>query len=246
MINPFLTNSFIDSCAFDPKYAPENAASTELLRLRNEQGLGLVIAHSTLKETDHPNTPARVRAEAAAMIYTKDVELTAPEIERLRRIETILAGNGKVESIVQDARHIFEAQKYGSYFITTDARLLKRAAQIRQELSFTILKPSDFLELVRRAEPDARIEALLHEVSVDGYEGRHGEVLRLIRDVRQALIAANGRLGPWEEQELQYAESAVQGNFLRLALFTVRKAIDVSRLPREEYEQGFNYGRKQG
>jgi hypothetical protein len=165
-------------------------------------------------------------------------------VERLHRIEAILAGNGKVENIAQDARHIFEAQKYGSYFITTDARLLKRAAQIRLELSVTILKPSDFLEVVLRAGPDSRIEALLHEVSIDGYEGKHGEVMTLIHDVRQGLIAANGELGPWEERELRYAEAAVHGNFLRLALVTIRKAIDVSKLPRDEYEQGFNYGRK--
>jgi hypothetical protein len=85
------------------------------------------------------------------------------------------------------------------------------------------------------------IEALVHEVSVDGYEGKHGEVLGLIHDVRQRLVAANGKLGPWEEAELRYAEAAVHINFLRLALFTTRKAIDVSRLPPEEYNQGFNY-----
>jgi hypothetical protein len=244
MINPFQTNSLIDSCAFDPKYSPEDAASVELMRLRDEQGLGLLIAHSTLKEAEHPNTPAWVRREAQQMIYTQDVRLTPPEVATLRRIEAILAGNGKVENIAQDARHVFEAQKYGSYFITTDARLLKRAAQIRKEVSVTILRPSDFLDLALRSGSDASIEALLHEVSVDGYEGKHGEVLGLIYDVRQRLIAAKGRLGPWEDQELQYAEDAVHTNFLRLALFTIRKAIDVSRLPRDEYEQGFNYGRR--
>lgn len=244
MVNPFQTNSFIDSCAFDPKYAPEDAASTELLRLRDEKGLGLLIAHSTLKETEHPNTPPWVRQQAQGMIYTKDVGLAQPELERLHRIETIIAGNGKVETIVQDARHIFEAQKYGSYFVTTDAKLLKRAVQIRREFRVTILKPSDFMDLVRRVDPDLRIEALLHEVWVDGYDGKHGEVLSLIHDVRQGLINANGKLGPWEQQELQYAEAAVNGNFLRLALATIRKAIDVSRLPPEEYYQGFNYSRK--
>src|SRR5262245_15281739 len=184
MDTPLLTNSFIDSCAFDPKYAPEHAASGELIRLRDQQGLALLIAHSTLNETEHPNTPGWVREQAAVMMYTKDVGLTPPELERLRRIEAILAGNGKVENIAQDARHIFEAQKYGSYFITTDARLLKRAGQIRQELSVMILRPSDFLELVRPAETDSRIEALLHDVSVDGYDGKHGEVFRLIHAVR--------------------------------------------------------------
>jgi hypothetical protein len=141
MIDPFQTNSFIDSCAFDPKYSPEDAAAADVLQLRDTQGLNLLIAHSTLKEAEHPSTPAWVQCEAAKMIYTQDVSLTAAEQQTLRRIEGILAGNGKIESIAQDARHIFEAQKDGSYFITTDARLLKRAAQIRKEFSVTILKP---------------------------------------------------------------------------------------------------------
>jgi hypothetical protein len=31
--------------------------------------------------------------------------------------------SGKSENLEADARHVFEAQKYGSYFVTRDARL---------------------------------------------------------------------------------------------------------------------------
>jgi ribosome biogenesis protein Tsr3 len=86
--NPFISNCFIDSCAFD-------------------------------------------------------VQLTAGEVRKLREIEAILAGNGKIENIVQDARHIFEAQKYGSYFITTDSRILDRASKLRSATNVAIVSQAN-------------------------------------------------------------------------------------------------------
>lgn len=59
-MNPWITNSFLDSCAFDPKHHPEDLAATEIFRLHQEEGLGIRLAHSTQKEVDHPNTPAWV------------------------------------------------------------------------------------------------------------------------------------------------------------------------------------------
>jgi len=43
------------------------------------------------------------------------VTLTSGEKARLRRIQTLLVGTGKPENVADDARHIFEAQTYGSY-----------------------------------------------------------------------------------------------------------------------------------
>jgi hypothetical protein len=141
MINPFLTNNFIDSCAFDPKYAPEDAASAEIFRLHREHALGLEIAHSTLKEVEHPNTPAWVKQAARRLVYTIPKAPTPNEVRYLHQIQTILTGNGKPEKMAQDALHIFEAQKYGSYFITTDDRILKKTDQLLREVSVAILKP---------------------------------------------------------------------------------------------------------
>lgn len=147
-INPWITNNFIDSCAFDPKYDPEDKAANEIFQLHKEKELDVLIAHSTQKEIEHPNTPAWVKREAQNLIYTINVKLTSDEINKLREIESILAGNGKIENIRQDARHIFEAQKYGSYFITTDTRILKKADDIYRVCLVVILKPSKFLSLV--------------------------------------------------------------------------------------------------
>ena len=146
-INPLLTNNLIDSCAFDPKYEPENSASFEIFRLASDEKFRLIIAHSTQKEIDHPNTPAWVKGEAQNRICTLNVQLTQNERAMLAKIEAILAGNGKIEKIKQDAQHVFEAQKYGSYFITTDKRILSRTEQLEKECTVLVLKPSEFLAL---------------------------------------------------------------------------------------------------
>ena len=146
-----ITNNFLDSCAFDPKHAPEDEAATELFRLHEAGELPLQIAHSTQKEIEHPNTPAWVKAEANNLIYTVGVQLTPNEVTCLRGIEAILAGNGKVQNIAQDARHVFEAQKYGSYFITTDKRILKRADALKECCGVMINTPSQFLAFLNEA-----------------------------------------------------------------------------------------------
>lgn len=149
-INPLTANNFVDSCAFDPKYEPEDRASEEIFRLFKEGKLLIQIAHSTQKEIDHPNTPVWVKREALNLIYTIPVHLTDSELRKLREIEAILAGNGKVENILQDAKHVFEAQKYGSYFATTDSRILDQAGTLRLACNVNVLKPSEFLSLVKQ------------------------------------------------------------------------------------------------
>jgi hypothetical protein len=99
-VNPLITNCFIDSCAFDPKYKPEDEASGEIFRLYKEGELLIQIAHSTQKEIQHPNTPAWVKREALNLIYTLPVSLIESEVRKLSEIENILAGNGKIENIL--------------------------------------------------------------------------------------------------------------------------------------------------
>jgi hypothetical protein len=88
-----------------------------------------------------------------------------------------------------------------------------------------------------------KIEAMFAKVVID-YKGHHKDILALISACREAITSAQGKLGPWETQDLDYAESAVKANMLRLALLCAEKALDVSQLPKEEYEIGFNYGKK--
>lgn len=149
-LNPFIANIFLDSCAFDPKYHPEDSASMDLYQLYERGELILHIAHSTQKEIEHSNTPLWVKQEANTFISTFKGQLIEEEAKRKKEILNILAGNGNPERMRSDAEHVFEASKYGSYFVTTDARILKKQAELHQLCGVIILKPSEIMEIIRR------------------------------------------------------------------------------------------------
>lgn len=151
-LDPRLANILVDSCAFDPKYSPEDKASTALFELSNAGKLMLMVAHSNQKEIDHPNTPAWVKREAQSRIYTIETGLTEGEQKIKRAILQILAGNGSPDKMRQDADHVFEASKYGSYFVTTDNRILSKARELYGLCSVTVLKPSSMLEIYKQHE----------------------------------------------------------------------------------------------
>jgi hypothetical protein len=89
----------------------------------------------------------------------------------------------------------------------------------------------------------ARMRALAEQMRGRQYDGHHDAVLNLIHDAEKALIDVNGKLGPWERDELSRATHAARINFLTLALNGIGKAIDISQLPPDEYEYGFNYAK---
>jgi len=137
----------MDSCAFDPKYSPENDASLRIFSLYEESAIVLNIAHSTIKEIEHPNTPSWVKKEAGTMIYSIETSLTQKEIAQKTEILKVLTGNGKPEKMAKDAEHVFEASKYCGYFITTDERILKKKDDLQAFCAAIIVKPSEFLEV---------------------------------------------------------------------------------------------------
>jgi hypothetical protein len=47
----------------------------------------------------------------------------------------------------QDAEHVYEASKYGSYFVTTDERILKREKELFDLCTVTVVKPSEMLQI---------------------------------------------------------------------------------------------------
>ena len=160
MRNPFYTNIFIDSCAFDPKYEPESSASEEILKLSENNEINLVISHSTMKETQHPNTPVHVKEQAISKIYTIKTNLVDEELNKKQEIWDILTGDGKPENMEQDANHVFEAHKYGGYFITSDARILKKKENLEQVSSAIIFLPSEFLKLLKKHKCPTKFKKL--------------------------------------------------------------------------------------
>jgi hypothetical protein len=85
-----------------------------------------------------------------------------------------------------------------------------------------------------------RIDEMFLELRQSGYDGKHERVRALIQEARTSLARETGELGPWEAHCLDYAETAMGDNFLRLALNEIKQAIAVKRLPEHEYERGYN------
>lgn len=150
--NPRIKNNFLDSCAFDPKYAPENEASLEIFQLYESGEIVLIVAHSSQKEIDHPNTPVWVKREAQAMNYTIETSLTDGERQQKSIILNLLTGNGITKNMEKDAENVFEASKYCGYFITTDKRILKKKQELERTCSATIVKPTELLEIMAMYE----------------------------------------------------------------------------------------------
>ena len=147
-IDPRRCNILMDSCAFDPDCSPEDAAAQALL---DNDALNLVIAHSNMKEIDHPNTPAWVKSEATNRVYTISTNLTDDEQRIKQEIHRILTGDGKPENMAEDAAHVFESHKYGGYFVTADTRILKMRDAISAIANAKIVKPSELVESLQHA-----------------------------------------------------------------------------------------------
>jgi hypothetical protein len=148
-LNPYYANIFIDSCAFDPKYEPESSAAEEIFRLREEEEISIVIAHSTMKEMEHSNAPAHVRRAALSQIVTCETNLQSHERLKKQEIWNLLTGNGKPGKMEQDATHVFDAHRHGGYFVTTDERILKLRDQLHNICNAHIVRPSEFLLLLK-------------------------------------------------------------------------------------------------
>ena len=151
-LDPRRSNNFLDSCAFDPKYAPESDAAEEIQRIADEGGLSLLITHSNRKEIEHANTPENVKREARSMNYTIETDITPGERAQKAAVLRILTGNGSPEKYAADARHVFEAGKYIGYFITTDRRILDKRDELRKVCPATVLKPSEWLHIYHEAD----------------------------------------------------------------------------------------------
>ena len=147
-INPSIANILLDSCAFDPSDQYEQQASLEILALSDNGDLIVEIAHSTQKEINHPHTPDWVKQRAAQKIVTEEVQLSPNEMRIKNEILNIISGSGNPENYRADAEHVFEAQKYGSYFVTTDNGILRKKDALRDLCQIEILKPSQLLALL--------------------------------------------------------------------------------------------------
>lgn len=155
-IDPFIANIFFDSCAFDNPHNDENKFAEALLKNKD---LRILISYSNVEEIGHSNTPDKTKHMASDLICTEQVNFVSSELMLKERILDILTGKGKRENMQKDAEHLFEANKYGNYFITTDKRLLKKCNEVYTlGVSCMIMLPSEFYTLVERFEELNKLE----------------------------------------------------------------------------------------
>lgn len=142
----------LDSCSIDPKDNLEKIA-IDKIHLWIKAGPILDITPSVQEEINHPHTPLEVKRVVNELGYTLvKPDLNEEDRQFLGQIKKILAGNGDVRIIYQDALHIFEAYKNAAdYFVTLDKGILRKREQLCKlcSCSLTIVKPS---ELVKKYE----------------------------------------------------------------------------------------------
>ncbi len=145
-IHPNRGNNFIDANALDQTGGQEDAAVDRILALAADGKFTLLMPYSVKAEIEHPNTPVDVKRRASALIYSRPVQLTAPERATHKKIGDLIRGNAQSEQHADDAYHIVESAKYGGrHFITNDKRLLKFAPQIWAALQIRVLTASEFI-----------------------------------------------------------------------------------------------------
>ena len=88
-----------------------------------------------------------------------------------------------------------------------------------------------------------RLNALWDLIEADRETAKRKIALE-INKAKEELASEDGDLGPWETELLDYAGTAIEVNFLNLAIVSVHKAAMVNQLPKAEYDYGFNYGRR--
>ena len=59
--------------------------------------------------------------------------------------------------------------------------------------------------------------------------------------VETDLIKVDGKIGKWEADLLNYSDKARWNGMYRLATNALMQAVQVSDLPEDEYEAGYNY-----
>lgn len=130
-LDPRICNIHVDANALDGDGGLRDALVARFLSLVESDEINLVTPASVRREVSHPRTPADVQAAILPRIYTMNVSRTAGEVSKLGEIRKVLRGNATSGKHDADAEHLFEASKYGAYFITEDQRILRKRAELR-------------------------------------------------------------------------------------------------------------------
>lgn len=149
MIDAHLLDDIADDRA-DQRAARDKMVSIPITEMQ------IMLPHSVKAEIEHPNTPALVRDRASAFIYSFDTKIASADT--LRQARAIMRGNAASDKHDRDAEHCCDAAIWGSFFVTLDARIIrKRDEMLVLFPGLWIMTPLGWianLEHHRRVAPD--------------------------------------------------------------------------------------------
>jgi hypothetical protein len=148
-LDPRICPIAIDANALNRDGSDHDNLVDRLLGLSSAGTIRLFLPKRVREEILHPRTPTHIQKAAGLQIFTIGVGLNSDEQRRHRIITQELEGNAKPGKHEADADHLFEAAKYGGYFITHDDRILTRAGRLGDVLppSLTVVTLEDFLAI---------------------------------------------------------------------------------------------------
>jgi len=149
MIDAHLLDDIADDRA-DQRQARDAMVSIPITEMQ------IMLPHSVKAEIDHPNTPAIVKERASAFIYSFNTQIASANT--LRKAKAIMRGNAESPKHDRDAEHCCDAAIWGSFFVTLDARILRKREEMATLLpGLWIMTPVEWianLEHHRRIAPD--------------------------------------------------------------------------------------------
>ncbi|MCP4990664.1 MAG: hypothetical protein GY928_32865 [Colwellia sp.] len=146
--NPYEDLIFFDSCAFDGGDLEQQGASIKALEILDGKREKVILMHSVVSEIRNPNTPDWLKDRERRSMQTVRLNLTNEEQITLGEIERIVVGNGSLEKRKADCFHVFEAQKYGGCFVTSDKGIYKHSDVIKEKYGLNIVRPSELVDLL--------------------------------------------------------------------------------------------------
>jgi len=154
-IDPLHFNNFVDANILDNVADGADAAVNEIVELAQSEKIRLLLPYSVQNELKNPNTPAHVQRAATLFQFSVEVELTDEEHRRYHDLVNAVKRDAEEKNIAPDLFHVWEAAKYGGYFITRDKRLLARSGAIASILQIHVVTPTVFLERLAQARQRA-------------------------------------------------------------------------------------------
>lgn len=139
----------IDANALNRDGSAHDGLVYRLPALSSVGTIRLLVPKRVREEILDPRTPTHIQEAALPQIFSYSVGLNSDEQRRHRIITQELQGNAKPGKHEADADHLFEAAKYGGFFITHDARIFARAGRLGEALppSLTVVTLADFLAI---------------------------------------------------------------------------------------------------